>query len=139
MADPEGEALGTRPPPLLLDQTEARRTEKFFFRPPRPPLSEGLDLPLISIVETNCAIHWTSIFALSNFEQPDPRMDSLLFDPALVGRLKQFLISIAIHLKSAKKRSCLIFTLITSFMLKNSTPFYHLMISVQPEAANKIP
>ena len=55
-------------------------------------------------------------------------MHSLLFDPALVGRLKQFLISIAIHLKSAKKRSCLIFTLITSFMLKNSTPFYHLMI-----------
>ena len=51
-------------------------------------------------------------------------MHSLLFDPALVGRLKQFLISIAIHLKSAKKRSCLIFTLITSFMLENSTPFY---------------
>ena len=50
-------------------------------------------------------------------------MHSLLFGPALVGRLKEFLISIAIHLKSAKKRSCLIFTLITS-MLENSTPFY---------------
>ena len=32
MADPEGEARGTRPSPLLLDQTEARRAEKFFFR-----------------------------------------------------------------------------------------------------------
>ena len=38
---------GERPvgpaPPLLLDKTEARRCEKFFFRPPSPLLSQGLD------------------------------------------------------------------------------------------------
>ena len=49
---------GARPPPLFLDQTEARRAEKDFFldRPPPllsqglddhpAPLSEGLDPPL---------------------------------------------------------------------------------------------
>ena len=61
-----GGAGGPAPPPLLLDQTEARRAEKIFFgdrhpsSPPpplpfpfslglddrAPPLSEGLDSPL---------------------------------------------------------------------------------------------
>ena len=38
-----GGARGARPP-LFLDQTEARRTEKKFFEPP-PPISHGLDTP----------------------------------------------------------------------------------------------
>ena len=54
MADP-GEGPGWPAPPLLLDQTEARWAEKFFFRAPPPPhskvwmtatpspLSQGLD------------------------------------------------------------------------------------------------
>ena len=54
MADP-----GQGPPPLCLDQTDARRAEKNFFgdlSPPpplsqglddRPPLSEGLDSPML--------------------------------------------------------------------------------------------
>ena len=34
------------PPPLFIDQDEARRAEKiFFFRPPPPLLSQGLDDP----------------------------------------------------------------------------------------------
>ena len=37
-----GGARGARPP-LFLDQTEARRTEKNVFDP--PPLSHGLDTP----------------------------------------------------------------------------------------------
>ena len=41
---------GGRPPPLSLDQTEARKAEKELFGDPSPPpslsLSEGLDLPL---------------------------------------------------------------------------------------------
>ena len=51
-----GGARGARPP-LFLDQTEARRTEKKFFEPPPhiswsgypppPPLFEGLDPPLV--------------------------------------------------------------------------------------------
>ena len=51
-----GGARGARPP-LFLDQTEARRTEKNFFEPPliswsgypppSPPLFEGLDPPLV--------------------------------------------------------------------------------------------
>ena len=52
-----GGARGARPP-LFLDQTEARRTEKNFFEPPPPliswsgypsppPLFEGLDPPLV--------------------------------------------------------------------------------------------
>ena len=40
-----GGARGARPP-LFLDQTEARRTEKNVFDPP-PPLFEGLDPPLV--------------------------------------------------------------------------------------------
>ena len=40
VADP-GEKPGGRPPLLFLDQTEARRAEKLFLRP--PPLSQGLD------------------------------------------------------------------------------------------------
>ena len=39
-----GGARGARPP-LFLDQTEARRTEKKFFEPPPPPISHGLDTP----------------------------------------------------------------------------------------------
>ena len=46
-------------PPLFLDQSEARRAEKFFFffktglPPPSPsPLSEGLDPPLDTIYKT---------------------------------------------------------------------------------------
>ena len=38
-----GGARGARPP-LFLDQTEARRTEKKFFDPP-PPISHGLYTP----------------------------------------------------------------------------------------------
>ena len=39
------------PPPLFLDQNEARKAAKKIFEavpPPPPPLSEGLDLPLVS-------------------------------------------------------------------------------------------
>ena len=40
------------PPPLFLDQNEARRAAKKIFEavppPPPPPLSEGLDPPLVS-------------------------------------------------------------------------------------------
>ena len=39
VADP-----GAFPPPLFLDQTEAQRPKKIFWRPGPP--SEGLDLPL---------------------------------------------------------------------------------------------
>ena len=43
---------GTRPTPLFLDQTKARRAEKKNFKnrspplPPPPPLFDGLDPPL---------------------------------------------------------------------------------------------
>ena len=59
VVDP-GEGPGrARPPPLFLDQTEARRAEKNCFGDQTPPpylwvlmtgpaLSEGLDLPLIA-------------------------------------------------------------------------------------------
>ena len=46
MADPGEGPGGARGPPLFLDQTEARGAEKDFFKPPPPPLSEGLDQPL---------------------------------------------------------------------------------------------
>ena len=62
MGDP-GKGPGGAPSPLLLDQTEARGAKKNFFetcappfsqgvddRPP-PPLSEGLDTPLIIYVD----------------------------------------------------------------------------------------
>ena len=44
-----GEFRGARPPPLILDQTEARRAEKMSFgdRLPPPPLSQGLDQALL--------------------------------------------------------------------------------------------
>ena len=53
-----GSGLGDPVPPLFLDQTEARRAEKFFLEtappPPLPsPLSQGLDPALI----TTC-IYW---------------------------------------------------------------------------------
>jgi len=38
----QGRGPGGPGPPLFLDQTEARRAEKFFWRPP-PSLSQGLD------------------------------------------------------------------------------------------------
>ena len=61
VGDP-GTGPGGPPPPLLLDQTEARGARKFFFEsgaPPfsqgvddrPPPLSEGLDKPLIMYVD----------------------------------------------------------------------------------------
>ena len=54
VADPEEGLGGLGPPPLFLDQTEARRAEKILFGDrgqdledhPPAPLSEGLDLPL---------------------------------------------------------------------------------------------
>ena len=60
-----GGAWGARAPLLFLDQTAAQRAEKFFLQtasplPPylgvwmtgRPPLSEGLDLPLYNNIAT---------------------------------------------------------------------------------------
>ena len=38
-----GEGPGGPGPPLFLDQNEARRTEKIFFKAGPGPLSEGLD------------------------------------------------------------------------------------------------
>ena len=52
MADPRKGPRGGRPPPLFLDQTEAPRAEKFFWRP-LPPLSQGLD-PVVSPTILNC-------------------------------------------------------------------------------------
>ena len=60
-----GGARGGPAPPLFLDQTEARRAEKFFWQtgPPSlcqgldywaPPLSEGLDPPLIQTSQNTC-------------------------------------------------------------------------------------
>ena len=57
MADPGEGPGGPAPPPLFLDQTEARGAEKIFFgdpppylrvwmTPPPPFFSEGLDPPL---------------------------------------------------------------------------------------------
>ena len=40
----QGRGQGDVPPPLFLDQTEARGAEKNFFGDP-PPLSQGLDDP----------------------------------------------------------------------------------------------
>ena len=59
VADPGGVARGTRLPPLFLDQTEARRAEKFFLETAPPslpsPFSQGLDQALI----TTCIYsHW---------------------------------------------------------------------------------
>ena len=55
-----GVARGARPPPLILDQTEARRAKKnLFLRPPPPPsLSEGLVLFffMISLFHVNLLI-----------------------------------------------------------------------------------
>ena len=56
MVDPGG--TGGPGPPLFLDQAEARMAEKIFFgdRPPAPrplpPLSQGLDPALITVVES---------------------------------------------------------------------------------------
>ena len=56
-----GGARGARPPPLILDQTEARRAKKNLFLrlpPPPPPLSEGLVLFffVISLFHVNLLI-----------------------------------------------------------------------------------
>ena len=59
-------------------------------------------------------------------------MDSLLFGPALVGLLKQFLISITIHLKSAKKK------ILFNFYLAGKLDSVLLSYDIQPEATNKI-
>ena len=52
-----GDARGGRALTLFLDQTEARRAAKMFFEtippPSPPPLSEGLDSPLIIVVLFN--------------------------------------------------------------------------------------
>ena len=50
-----GAARGARALTLFLDQTETRRAAKMFFEtiPPPPPLSEGLDPPLIIMVLFN--------------------------------------------------------------------------------------
>ena len=61
----QGRGPGGPAPPLFLDQTEARRAEKFFWEtgPPSlcqgldywaPPLSEGLDQPLIQTSKNTC-------------------------------------------------------------------------------------
>ena len=48
---------GRGPPPLFLDQTEVRGAEKtYFLRPPPPPLSQGLDAP---VMRTMCSHHIT--------------------------------------------------------------------------------
>ena len=48
VADPREGRGGPGPPPLFLDQIEARRAKKYIFfgDRPRPPLSEGLDPPV---------------------------------------------------------------------------------------------
>ena len=42
IADPGEGPEGAHPPPLFLDENEARRAKKIFLRP-GPPLSQGLD------------------------------------------------------------------------------------------------
>ena len=56
VADPGEGPRGAHPLPLFLDQTEAQRAEIFFVLDPPPPsrgppLSEGQDLPLVSLVK----------------------------------------------------------------------------------------
>ena len=52
MGDPGKEPRVGPPSPLLLDQTEARGAKKNFFETcAPPPLSEGLDTPLIIYVD----------------------------------------------------------------------------------------
>ena len=50
-----GDARGAQALTLFLDQTETQRAAKMFFDtiPPPPPLSEGLDPPLIIVVLFN--------------------------------------------------------------------------------------
>ena len=50
VADPGEGRGGPGPPPLFLEQIEARRAEKYiFFGDQGPPLSEGLDPPVNSL------------------------------------------------------------------------------------------
>ena len=62
---------GSPPPPpspaphLFLDQTEARRAEKNIWRPPPPPLSQGLDnrpptTPYLKVWIRHCFVYNTS-------------------------------------------------------------------------------
>ena len=50
VADPREGRGGPGPPPLFLDQIEARRAKKYIFFGDRgPPLSEGLNPPVNSL------------------------------------------------------------------------------------------
>ena len=83
-----GRAQGGAAPPIIFDQTEARKSEKIFeasprpyspviwrsekrfwdqppFPPPLPPLSEGPDSPLYSVTLTK----WTSYSYIYKFHQ----------------------------------------------------------------------
>ena len=52
-----GEGPGGSGPPLFLDQTEARRAEKFIFLRPGPfLLSDGLDPPLHCMVKSGTVV-----------------------------------------------------------------------------------
>ena len=58
-----GGARGAHPPPLILDQTEARRAEKNFFETaPPPPFSKGLGAaPLLSLSQgLDAALYYSS-------------------------------------------------------------------------------
>ena len=56
-----GGARGAHPPPLILDQTEARRAEKDFFET-APPFSKGLGAtPLLSLSQgLDAALYYSS-------------------------------------------------------------------------------
>ena len=43
----QGRGPGEPAPPLFFNQNEAQRAEKNFFGAPPPPLSEGLDPPVL--------------------------------------------------------------------------------------------
>ena len=57
-----GGARGAHPPPLILDQTEARRAEKDFFETAPPPFSKGLGAtPLLSLSQgLDAALYYSS-------------------------------------------------------------------------------
>ena len=51
MADPGERGRGGRPPPLFLDQTEARRAKNIFGGDRAPSLSQCLDSALVMVSE----------------------------------------------------------------------------------------
>ena len=51
-----GRSRGGVQPPLFLDQTEVRGAEKTYFLRPPPPLSQGMDAP---VMRTMCSHHIT--------------------------------------------------------------------------------